>query len=70
METITKVLAYTAGAIVGLILGAVILALPVWLLWPYSGEALGLPPLDYFQTMALVFVCSVLFKNVNIKAND
>lgn len=65
MESILGAVSYTLGVIVGLILSAIVMAVPVWLLWPHSGEVLGLPALSYGQSVALMIVSTVIFKSPN-----
>ena len=48
---------FIVAALVGLIGGTI-----VWLLWPFSGMALGLPALSYWQAVSLTVVCTILSK--------
>ena len=62
-----KLFAFLAGAVAVLgsvCLLALLLAIPVWLLWNWVAvTVLGLKVITLFQALGLTLLCSILFKS-------
>lgn len=58
-----KLLALLVGVVFGLFLASLIGGSILWVLWPYSGEVLGLPALTLWQSMVTFLVVRLLFIN-------
>lgn len=72
MENVAKIMGTFFAAVVGLALAALILALPVQLLWNgcLVPAVNGVNEIGFFQALGLIFLFGTLFKNSNVKKND
>ena len=64
MKDFAEFILLSFGAVVAIVLLAVLSAIPVWLLWNMVvPEIFGLPAIGLMQALALSILSSCLFKN-------
>jgi len=64
METVTKIIGVVVGILIIGIIISLIFAFPVMWLWNYAvvGTIAGVAPLTFWKALAMMVLCSFLFK--------
>jgi hypothetical protein len=70
MKDFAEFILLSFGAVVAIVLLAVLSAIPVWLLWNMVvPEIFGLPAIGLMQALALSLLSSCLFKDIISSSN-
>jgi hypothetical protein len=71
METFLKLVALVVGMFVFVIIGTLLCALPVMLLWNYLMPGLfGLSTISFWQALGLSALCGLLFKSSSVSSKS
>lgn len=71
METLVKIIGVAILAVLFICVLALILSIPVWLLWNWVAVAvLGLKEITLLQALGLTLLSSILFKSSSISSKS
>ena len=69
MNKFIEIIGVLIGVIAIIVIVALVLAVPTWLLWNWIAPIFSLPPLTLLQSLGLLLLTSILFRSSTTKSS-